>query len=284
MKPLVIYHANCRDGFTAAWVCAEALGDVELHPAHYGDAPPENTDGRTIYIVDFSYKEDVLLELCANAAAVVVLDHHKSAEEELRNLVGYTEDYGLLVEFDMERSGAGMAWDHFHPDADDNRPAIVDYVQDRDLWRFELAESRSVNAYIALSEMTLEQWVTIDYEIEFEFERVFAIGGAVRLRETLLVKQICQNVRPLMIDGFEVPSVNSSVLQSETGNVLCMAPEAPFSAVWYQLQDGRFAFSLRSLDSKEDVSVIAKRYGGGGHRNAAGFTVNSFDDIFKVPF
>ena len=86
MTPLVIYHANCWDGFCAAWVARKALGEIEPFPAYYGAKPP-NVAGREVYILDFSYKRPVMREILASARSVVVLDHHKTAEVELDGIV-----------------------------------------------------------------------------------------------------------------------------------------------------------------------------------------------------
>jgi hypothetical protein len=59
-KPLCIYHGNCADGFTSAWVMHHAyLGGIELYAGTYGQEPPDVTD-REVYMVDFSYKRPVL--------------------------------------------------------------------------------------------------------------------------------------------------------------------------------------------------------------------------------
>ena len=133
MKKLCIYHGNCADGFGAAWAVRHALGDdVEFHAGHYGHVPQDVTD-RDVILVDFSYKLDVLHELSFKAKSILILDHHKSAQEDLCGLENVKEKlgyYGFFNElgpycysqnkplvgalFDMDRSGAMLAWDFFH--------------------------------------------------------------------------------------------------------------------------------------------------------------------------
>jgi hypothetical protein len=109
-KPLCIYHHGCIDGFAAAWAVRKHYGDgeVDFHPGIYGEAPPDVT-GRVVILVDFSYKRPVLLQMCAQAACVLILDHHKSAAADLVDL----PDNAVTV-FDMDRAGAMLAWDYFH--------------------------------------------------------------------------------------------------------------------------------------------------------------------------
>ncbi len=60
MNKICIYHANCMDGFGAAWTVFQKFGhDCEFLPAQYGDEIPDVT-GKDVYMVDFSYKLDVI--------------------------------------------------------------------------------------------------------------------------------------------------------------------------------------------------------------------------------
>ena len=128
-KPLVISHSPCADGFTAAWACWLAHPDWEFYPAKHGDAPPD-VKGRQVYLLDFSYKRAVMEQLAEEAASVVVLDHHKTAEAELAPLLA---DGSITGEFDMNHSGAYLAWRYFHPSTP--VPLFVLFVEDRDLGR-----------------------------------------------------------------------------------------------------------------------------------------------------
>lgn len=261
-KPLVIYHGpSCADGFTAAWVAHryfESRGGCELHPANYGDAPPD-VDGRDVVIVDFSYPRAVLVEMRERARSLLVLDHHKSAEEDLRGLP--------FVVFDMDRSGAGLTWDHFFPLED--RPWLVSYVEDRDLWRWALPESRAVSAHLRTVPFELEAWTAVSLEDE---ATAAARGRAILAFVDAQVRGHVERATPAQLGGFVVPVVNATAVMSEVGNEL--ARSAPFAATYSIAPDGTFQYSLRSrAENPEhvDVSEVAKRYGGGGHRHAAGF-------------
>src|SRR5688572_2721511 len=122
MVDLVIYHGSCRDGFTAAWVARLRYPAAEFHAGHFGKRPPQ-VSGRHVLIVDFSYPRSVMEEMASQAESIVLFDHHKTAETELTSLP--------YANFDMHRSGAGLAWDYLFPG--EPRPWIVDYVEDRDL-------------------------------------------------------------------------------------------------------------------------------------------------------
>jgi oligoribonuclease NrnB/cAMP/cGMP phosphodiesterase (DHH superfamily) len=147
-KILCIYHGNCDDGFAAAWIVRQRLGnEVEFFPGIYQAEPPDVT-GRDVLLVDFSYKRPVLERMAAKAHSILILDHHKTAQEDLSGFLTPPSWeawlYGQLSTstrvtalFDMQRSGAGMAADYFEIDRG-VRPDFVDYIQDGDLWRKSL--------------------------------------------------------------------------------------------------------------------------------------------------
>lgn len=262
MRPLVIYHGpSCMDGFTAAWVANQFLKDAELRPMSYDDEPPtdEEVAGREVYVVDFSFKRAVCERLARSAKIFLVLDHHKSAEEELRGLPYAT--------FDMNRSGAGMTWDFF---SELPRPWLVDYVEDRDLWRFALLGSREANAFVACTPMTLDEWEALAYRVN-PMEAAQLGAGALAF-EQMCARKAAETARVVHFEGHDVPFVCTQYqLASVTAGLL--AESAPFAVAWFQKTDGAFQYSLRSRgEGGVDVSEVAKRYGGGGHRNASGFT------------
>ena len=258
----VIYHGNCTDGFTAAWVAWTEYGDAaEYIPAQYGDEPPDVV-GHDVLILDFSYPRDVLERLHAAANTLLVLDHHKTAEESLRGLP--------FAQFDMDRSGAGMAWDELRGGP---RPSLVDYVEDRDLWRWRLPQSREISAYISSWPREFGNWEIINRVLTADSMVASVAGGAVLRCTDRYVDGRCANPPPLaIIGGHEVPCLNSTHAISELAGKLAEAHL--FAACWFQRDDGKFVYSLRSRGDF-DVSAVAKQYGGGGHKGAAGFTVDA---------
>jgi len=277
-RPLIIYHADCVDGFAAAWAASSAFPAdryVELCPAVYREPPPDVT-GREVYVVDFSYPREVLLDMHARAKSLLVLDHHKTAAAALEGLP--------FCVFDMGRSGAGLAWDLLAAPTRGRRPWLIDYVEDRDLWRWALPESRAVNAYLGSLPHTLEAFELASQEAVYD---VAQKGTAVLLSQARYVErtvacarrrsmEVCANTPGARGEGFfyvDVPVVNAGPwLVSEVLELLKRRhPEAPFVAAWYERADGRVYYSLRSNAAGADVGKIAEFHGGGGHRNAAGF-------------
>lgn len=274
-KKLCIYHANCPDGFTAAWAVHKALGDdVEFYRGIHGERPPSAFQ-RDVIIVDFCYRLSPLEVLLKEANSVLILDHHISA---MKNLEGY-EHPKLTAVFDLERSGAGITWDHFHPHVD--RPYLVDFVEDRDLWKFEYPDTREVLAVLDTHEFTFSNWDNFSHALQTNKGFVAASGEVILKRYFKdLDDAINSSLREVTIGGYTVPLVNvSHVMASDAGNKL--AKGKPFAASYYDAEDGR-RFSLRSSPEGLDVSEIAAIYGGGGHKHASGFTVPRHHELAKV--
>ncbi|MCA9793076.1 MAG: phosphohydrolase, partial [Candidatus Eremiobacteraeota bacterium] len=145
----VLYHAQCPDGFGAALAAWRVLGDTAVYlPVAHGEAPPDLPAEARVAIVDFSYTRDVILGMRERLADMVILDHHKTAEEELAGL-----DFAT---FDMHKSGARMAWEYWHPD--EPVPELVAYIEDKDLWRWELPQSKEVSIALHAYPMDFNVW------------------------------------------------------------------------------------------------------------------------------
>jgi oligoribonuclease NrnB/cAMP/cGMP phosphodiesterase (DHH superfamily) len=271
---MCIYHGNCADGFGAAWTVRKALGEIEFYAGKYQEPPPDVT-GKDVVMVDFSYKRPVLLEMAAKANSILILDHHKSAAEDLIDLPA-----NVQTVFDMDRSGARIAWDHFFPDLPP--PILLLHIEDRDLWRFALQNTREVQANVFSHPYDFQVW---DELMQTPPEKLIADGLAIERKHFKDVNELLGVVvRDMNIGGHRVPVANLPyTMTSDAGHQ--MAIGKPFAACYWDTPTGR-VFSLRSVDGGEDVSVIAAIYGGGGHRNAAGFQV-SFDvaaDFEVCPF
>jgi oligoribonuclease NrnB/cAMP/cGMP phosphodiesterase (DHH superfamily) len=263
-KPLVIYHANCADGFTAAWAIWTKHRDWEFYPGVYSQPPPDCLN-REVYMVDFSYKRPVIEQMLEDCASMTILDHHKSAIEDLQPLLGHAK---LAADFDLERSGARIAWDEFHPG--EEPPALLLRVEDRDLWRFNYYDTREVQACVFSYEYTFEMWERMMYHSDLSDMAVE--GRAIERKHFKDIHELLGvYTRRMVIDGHDVPVANLPyTMSSDAGTML--AEGEPFAACYSDGPDGRI-FSLRSTKHGVDVSEVAKQYGGGGHRNASGFKV-----------
>lgn len=285
---LCIYHGDCPDGFAAAWVVSRALGDEVCFHAGVHQSPPPDTAGRRVIMVDFSYPRAVIESMAAKAKSVLVLDHHKSAMADLASLEQLPpnstwEAYRGAVEadaearpaalFDMNRSGAGIAWDFFFGGA---RPEVIDHIEDRDLWRFAIPGTRRICAAVGSYPYrfaTWSQFLCPGQCNEGVKQDLLRDGEAIlRARKIEVERLVGRSCREMVIGGYRVPVANiPPSLVSSAGHL--MAKGQPFAACYWDTSNGRL-FSLRSRPDGLDVSTIASGYGGGGHKHAAGFRAN----------
>jgi uncharacterized protein len=300
-KPdLCIYHGGCDDGFGAAWAIWRRWPDTVFHAGHYRQPLP-NAEGKNVLFVDFSAKRAEIDAMVQTAASIVILDHHKTAEEDLQpfivrdaigspySLCGMPERLpdmlrDLMVDldrppviavFDMEHSGAVMAWQFAHSQhTSDPLPLMLTLIEDRDLWRFDHGEeTRAFSAALRTYPQDLKLWDRLSPNVRGMVEE----GRVVLRAQRIDVRKIVAQAYMHKIAGHQVPVANAPPFYaSEVGNdLLAFHPEAPFAATWWRRADGKDQWSLRSEDDRVDVSEIAKRFGGGGHRNAAGFEMDA---------
>jgi uncharacterized protein len=257
---VVIYHHPCYDGFTAAWVASRHSPNALFVPALHGDAPP-NVKGKRVLVLDFSYPLETMESLVSEAAAVTILDHHHTAKEALSSLEG------AEILFDMSRSGAGLAWDYLDGGP---RPKIIDHVEDRDLWRFQLEDTKAFHAG-----MTTVPWTFLAWGDAYTNPQEIIQAGrhVLRSNEKIATSIAQRSQETTLSNGLQVCAVNvTPEFVSEVADILYREEPSRIVLGWHwDGARGDFYCSLRSAESGPDVSAIAKIFGGGGHKHAAGF-------------
>lgn len=271
----VIYHASCADGFTAAWAVHVFMKSMNKPQPYFlawqyqkGIGFPEPIDGHDVLIVDFSFPREQLEEIHRRAESLFVIDHHKTAQKDLADL-----DYCL---FDMSQSGAMLTWKTLFGE-DFPRPQLIDYIQDRDLWTWELPNSKEVSAAIAATSYDFDTWSEMAGK---DLSDLVIEGAAILRYQDKLVQSAIKNAEDWHFEGAYIKVAKSPFLQSEIGHKLIEDNE--FAVTMFEVNDD-YVFSMRSADTKPDVSEIARRHGGGGHRNAAGFSSKQRETKFFHP-
>ena len=250
---VVMYHAECSDGFGAAWALWKKFPSARFIPVKHGNSPPAGIAGRHVVIVDFSYPRETLEAMARETAGLQVLDHHITAEKALAGLP--------FAYFDQKKSGAVLAWEWAHTEP---APWLLQYIQDKDLWDWALPASREINAALASYPYNFHVWDELR-QVTLEAE-----GRAILRYENELVGKIAAEAALVSFHNETVPAVQSAVLTSQLGERLSAG--YPFCVIWHD-RDGRRYYSLRSREDGADVAAIATSYGGGGHTHAAGFSV-----------
>lgn len=258
---VVLYHGDCPDGFSAAWAAWKKLGDTaEYTPLYHGKPLPYFSD-KDVFLLDIIPSVDAVNKIISCNRSVIPIDHHKSNNSKL--------DLFEKSYFDIDKSGAVLTWEYFHPNK--NIPLLLRYIQDIDIWKFELPSSREINAYIPTFDYSFPEWEHIATMLD-DSEQIkgFIEKGAVivKYENFMINKLLNDNAQSVNFEGYETLAINSPVWSSWIGYEL-VKRKPPISITWSQLAD-QITVSLRS-DGNVDVSLIAKKYGGGGHKAAAGF-------------
>ena len=260
-KPLVVYHSPCPDGFGAAYAAWRHFGDdAEYVGAGYGVFPELNVQGRDVFVLDFSFPRPQLESMRRAANSLTILDHHKTAQEDLNDFPGAI--------FDMTKSGARLAWEYFHPGQ--SIPKLQAYVEDRDLWNWALPESTDFLAYLDTLPFDFRAWDDLAHVSDEELQDILIAGRHMNTKYDNLAGIMAESAEPVRFCGVLGSKLNgSSLFTSKVGELLYFA-NGTFALIW-RIEKGLLYVSLRAKKGTVDVADMARRFGGGGHSAAAGF-------------
>jgi oligoribonuclease NrnB/cAMP/cGMP phosphodiesterase (DHH superfamily) len=274
-----IYHAGCPDGFGAAWAVWKAWGDQARYVPRGHEDPlrPRDFEGDQVVFVDIAPPLESLRQLAESAAEIIILDHHVSARDRFESEPGLCDAFqqsGHTVHFDLDHSGAILAWRLFHPDAE--IPELLRYVEDQDLWRWELPRSEEVNAVIGSHPRSFDVWERL---AATPVEQLATEGVPIVRAQRIEVEQALHHAHPISLGRIRVEAVDSRTHRSRIGHELAKRSKygTPCGVV-YRLTGTQVDVSIYSVEDF-DVSKLAAEFGGGGHRNASGFSVTLDDWI-----
>ena len=257
--PLIITHARCLDGFTAAWAAWVAFEQrVRVFYATHGGLPPRCA-GQVVYLLDFAYPREWLIHMYQAARFLKVLDHHVSAKPDIGDLP--------YVVIDPTRSGAGLAWDTL---VKKPRPYLIDLVEHGDLWQWDGEWEKDALAWLNLEPQTFTNWLELSTWTKEDWMAIAKDGR--KLRQPFLddVRWYFDFRRSIALEGATGLCVEApSHIRSELGHQLAL-DSGTFGLTWHKSPSG-VACSIRSVGM--NVLPIAKRFGGGGHPQAAGFVL-----------
>jgi oligoribonuclease NrnB/cAMP/cGMP phosphodiesterase (DHH superfamily) len=267
LQTVILYHGKCADGFGSAYAVWKKFGDtVEYIPVKHGGPLPEKMEGRDIYLIDFCFPEEEMARLAHTARSITVLDHHEGVRKVAESFPGV---------FDANRSGASIAWNYFHPDTP--MPRLLAYVEDGDLYRYALPETRDVFSYLTVLPYEFPVWDNLAHTLEDDSRRSAFLQKAENYTEYFkLLADLCvDGAKKVLFEGYECMFANSHpsmTMKSYVGHQLS-TKFPPFALIVTAHPTG-FGVSIRG-DGSVDVSKIAEKYGGSGHPNSSGFFIEA---------
>lgn len=276
---VVIYHKNCLDGFGAAYAAWLKLGNSAEYLAmdyHERDKIYElDIEGKSVYVLDFSFSKEATDYIKSKANFFIWLDHHKTSFEEH----GYSVDKEVrststkeYIRLTTAHCGAILSWHYFHPDA--SIPILIEHIDDRDRWQWKLEGTKEILLYLDSLPKEFRVWDGVCEECDESPEDLIEYGKAINTYYKKQLQIAIESTR----EECSFPGVAKGLccnlppmFASDAGHELAKQ-SGTFGATWFKDKDGNIKWSLRSIGDF-DVSAIAKQFSGGGHKNAAGFTI-----------
>lgn len=278
MAKIVIFHRD-NDGYAAASVAYSKFGDsAEYIHVQYGEDPPSRLTSLTsedeVYILDFSYSRAICEEINLRCGKLIILDHHETAEEELRGL-----EYAI---FDQECSGNVLAYKYFHKNK--IMPTFHKLIQDYDLWRFIYGdETRALNLALDLiypdkKDTAAFLAAMVKLNDPLNLEKILEVGRILRSKQLAEIKKVKYSkggYKLVEFHGIRFAMYNTGHNINELAEAFYSDPEVDADATLsYFMNNKTVVFNMRSSKTSGiAVNKIAKAMGGGGHRNSAGFAL-----------
>lgn len=267
---LCVYHSADLDGHcSGAIVGRHFKGDCEFLGMDYGkefDWHKLNEHDK-IVMVDFSLPPDEMSKIHAwslekSWREFIWIDHHKTAIEAIDNTIKGSREIGCAA--------CELAWEYFNREA---IPETVRLLGRYDVWDHEdpkvLPFQFGARLYVTAPERNLDFWE--NWFCSFP-QKVLDEGITVlRYIKQDNAKYVSACAFETELKGHRCIAVNKALANSQT-----------FDSIWdedkydvmltFSRKKGFWTISLYTTKDSVDVSAIAKELGGGGHKNAAGFT------------
>jgi len=301
-RALIVYHNNCIDGFTSAWVTYRALEkqgfqELDMLAMSYSNATDElfllemnkAKKYKDIYVVDFSLRWDVIAMLTVDGHAhITILDHHKTAFElyfpdtEVHSKSVASSSIGRVsIYLINHHCGAAICWQFFNSEKD--MPRLIRYVEDNDLWNYEYGDrTKYITRLLGNTEFTLENWDALTYKMQNNEGHGILLEKGKKLQEEWIKKVVeyCDNSFSIELDGIQgLATECPPEYSSDVGNTLLLSSNT-FGACFFKVEEDKIKWSVRSNKGGIDASKLAAIYGGGGHQSAAGFYTKTTTEVF----
>lgn len=223
-----------------------------------------------LYIADISFSLELMEELCDEFKSVTWIDHHKSAWNDYEeHIMGGKNSFGVV--YDHQISACELTWKYFYPEREMPHAIMLLGMydtwrrEDEDLWDCQIMPYQTVRKMDFSIDAILEDMKNARY-VDMSIEQ----GQIMLKRDWSHYKMIARKAVLCSLLDEPMYVVNTPIGQSNIPELL-YDENAKTVCCWYF--DGEmYRYSLRSAKDGPDVSEIARVFGGGGHKHAAGFS------------
>lgn len=264
-----VYHHNDLDGRCAAAIVKKYYGSepIEFIEMDYKkDVDVEVIGlGEKIVIVDFSFKPEVMKKVMEKLPDIVWIDHHKTCESYDYFSQGLN---GLRDLTNKGLSGCELTWKYFYPNT--AIPEAVCLIGDYDSWR--LSSSNSLKFYEAVKVIDNNP-LSKEWDLLLSYEAASKVGELLKIGDSIINYRdnYCKSIMSMF--GFEteiegIKAYATNFYQFGSPGFVDNFKKYPICLAF--IFDGK-KFTVSLYSETVDVSEIAKKFGGGGHKGAAGF-------------
>lgn len=262
---VVIYHAHCQDGFGSAFAAWKKFGDNASYiTSLYRTEPPEGLVNKEIYIVDFSYPKEVLLDLESKNKRLVVIDHHFSAKEAVESVKEHI--------FSLDHAASYLSWEYF---VGGGVPELIKLLEIIDTAKDKSGYDVYSTTYILSRPFTFSAYEELlkDFEDTNRTSKVKELGKVQHEYVDSIIESIIYEPDMVEFEGHIIPAVNMSLPINEKSIAIAkLYTRYPPFAMSYRFDNGLLKVSLRG-DGTIDLLPFAEKYGGGGHKSSCGFVI-----------
>jgi hypothetical protein len=205
---------------------------------------------------------------------VKIFDHHDGVRHrdakapDAPSLLEVATEMGFSVVMSDDNSGAGLAHAYAYPQEEADLFTVL--VEDGDLWRFKHEKTKALRLMLEVTEKTFPDWTAARDRVNSDPPMLDRWSECLDYRDRIVKKLADQAIWTRFADHL-VPFVNSPVWQSEIGNFLCKKyPSAPFALVYCTGGPDHNTYVSLRANGNVHVGLLAQKFGGGGHANAAG--------------
>ncbi len=267
---MLCLHHNDADGLCAGAIVRRRYGDaVELIETNYGRAVPWDkiAPAPTVIITDFSLpKADMLKIYHDKGRNFIWIDHHISAMKEMSD---QPDIAGLRT---LNEAACVLTWQYFFPD--EAVPPAVRYIGDRDIWRFAYPQTKAFSEGLFYADTHAANdalWHALFNNDEATIQSLLERGRILlEARLTGIARRVQGHGFETTFNGYRTLAVNLPS-SGDVGHHICALGYDVAYVYSESRQDGVVYTCVTLYSETTDVSVLAKKYGGGGHKGAAGF-------------
>ena len=294
-KVLCIYHSADLDGYGSAAIVKHFFSknkkgwQVDLRGYNYGGNIPQVYDYDQIIVVDVSFPMSTFKEWVGLGKEIIWIDHHKHAIDEYGR---YGEIDGLTVSLSTKLAAIELTWNFFMKD--EMIPDVVKYLGIYDSWRnsdkklwekvilpFQYGMRSICNSPDQFPVCLIDDSSS---ECKVTVEELINKGKTILSYQRAVDKTLMRRAFKIEFEGYKTLAVNASGVNSLTFKAHKQYNRFQlYMAFNYNYKSGKFAVTIFSDNKLIDAGEIAKRYGGGGHKGAAGFLIETEEllEIFK---